>query len=97
MKVLQTGIMTDGTKIQIEEWKENYSFMSYASTIASYPKSKVSHEGSYSPKGNKEYRFSFNFESEEQTKEMFNSLLSGNKQLKDLVQYMHNSKYADCL
>lgn len=61
MKVLQKGIMPNGTVIQIEEWNENYSFMPYGGTIASYPKSKVSHEGSFAPKGNETYRFQFDF------------------------------------
>ncbi len=34
MKVLEKGIMLDGTVIQIEEWNENYSFMPYGSTLA---------------------------------------------------------------
>lgn len=97
MKVLQTGIMPNGTHIQIEEWHENYSFMPYGSTIASYPKSKVSHEGNYAPKGNQIYRFAFNFESEQETKDIFNSLLSGEKKLVDIRTNLNRKEYADCI
>jgi hypothetical protein len=97
MKVLQTGIMPDGTKIQIEEWNENYSFMPYSSTIASYPKSKVSHEGTYAPKQNKIYRFQFDFKSEEETKNVFNELLAGTKQLIDYKANLYDLRYTDCI
>ncbi|MGG1664501.1 hypothetical protein [Brevibacillus sp. NRS-1366] len=97
MRVLEKGIMPNGTSIQIEEWSENYSFMPYGSTIASYPKSKVSHEGTCAPKGNQSYRFSFNFKSEEETKKVFNELLTGGKALSDFKENLSEKKYADCL
>ena len=97
MKVLQTGIMPNGTQIQIEEWNENYSFMPYGSTIASYPKSKVSHEGTYSPKGNQVYRFDFDFKSNEETKEAFTSLVNGSKQLADFKTNLNRKEYVDCI
>lgn len=97
MKVLKTDIMPDGTQIQVEEWNENYSFMPYGSTIASYPKSKMSHEGCFAPKGNEIYRFSFNFNSSEEADQIFFELVKGQKVLADLRQYMYDPKYADCL
>jgi hypothetical protein len=97
MKVLKTGIMPNGTHIQIEEWNENYSFMPYGSTIASYPKSKMSHDGAFSPKGNQVYRFDFNFESEQETKCIFDSLLNGEKGLADIKTNLNRKEYADCI
>jgi len=97
MKVLETGVMPNGTQIQIEEWHENYSFMPYGSTIASYPKSKMSHEGAFAPKGNEMYRFSFNFTSYEETKKVFEQLVTGKKELSELKQFIYNPKYADCI
>lgn len=97
MKVLQTGIIQNGTHIQIEEWNENYSFISYGSTIASYPKSKASHEGTYAPKGNEIYRFSFDFKSNDETKEAFNNLLSGIKNISDYKENLSDKKYLDCI
>lgn len=98
MKVLQIGTMPNGTPIQIEEWQENYSFISYGSTIASYPKSKMSHEGSFAPKGGEIYRFHFNFPTTEEAQQAFNSLSNGVTVLADYVEYMHDRpKYADCI
>lgn len=97
MKVLEKGIMPNGTVIQIEEWSENYSFMPYGRTIASYPKSKASHDGTYSPKANERYRFEFDFKSHEEAKEVYNKLLNGIIQLSDIKSNLYYPKYADCI
>jgi hypothetical protein len=97
MKVLEKGIMPNGTSIQIEEWHEDYTFMPYGSTIASYPKSKTSHEGSFAPKGNEVYRFSLKIKSEVETKKAFNDLLSGNKVLSDFKENLSKKDYLDCI
>ena len=97
MKVLKTGIMPNGTQIQIEEWNENYSFIPYASTLASYPKSKVSHEGAFAPKGNEIYRFQFNFKTEEEADKAFQDLLTGTKTLTDFRTNINTPKYRDCI
>lgn len=97
MKVLERGTMPNGTAIQIEEWHENYDFYPYADCIASYPKSKMSHEGAFAPKGNEKYRFSFHFPSTEDAKNAYNELLAGTKQLVDFVEYMWDKKYVDCI
>jgi hypothetical protein len=95
MKVLEKGIMPNGTPIQIEEWNENYSFMPYGSMIASYPKSKVSHDGSYAPKGNQTYRFSF--DTAEETKKAYTELISGVKTLTDFKENLSRKEYEDCI
>lgn len=46
MKVLKTGKSAGGVDIQIEEWRENYSFMPYGSTLAFYPKARQRIKGS---------------------------------------------------
>ena len=99
MKILQKGTMPNGTHIQIEEWNENYNFMPYGSTLASYPKSKMSHEGAFSPKGNQIYRFEFSFESDEETIIVFNDLLEGITELVDIKENLsgNSRKYADCI
>lgn len=98
MKILQKAIMPDGTEIQLEEWNENYSFMPYGSTIASYPKSKASHEGTYSPKGNKKYRFDFSYKSNEEANQAFNELITGSKVLIDFINnFAGKPEYKDCI
>jgi len=97
MKVLKTGTMSNGTHIQIEDWSEDYSFMPYGSTLASYPKSKVTHEGQYSPKGNEIYRFSFDFNSNDEAETAFSDLLDGSKKLSDLEGFLREREYKDCI
>ena len=97
MKILKNGIMPDGTKIQIEEWQETYDFMPYGATVASYPISRSTHEGSFSPKAGESYRFSFDFETHEEAKCAFNNLISGNKTLVDFKEKFNGKKeYLDC-
>lgn len=98
MKVIKTGILPDETDIQIEDWSENYSFHSFADTLASYPKSKTTHEGTYAPKAGKKYRFSFRFGSAEEAEAAFNDLTEGKKTLSDFKDCMKDRlKYGDCI
>lgn len=97
MKVLKKGAMSDGTKIQIEEWSEDYSFMPYGRTIGVYAKSKMSHEGSFTPKGNEIYRFEFDFNSNKEAEQVFNSLLNGNSVLADYKSKLTRKEYVDCI
>ncbi len=97
MKIIVKGTMPNGTAVQIEEWNENYNFMPYGSTLASYLKSKTSHEGSYSPKANREYRFEFDFNSNLEAKKAFDELTAGTKQLTDYIANLSRKEYADCI
>lgn len=82
MKLLEKGITPDGTKVQIEEWKEDYSFMNYGSTIGAYPVSQINCTGSFSPKRNQTFRCQFTFNSHDEVKEAYTELINGNKTLK---------------
>ncbi|MNH75580.1 hypothetical protein D3C73_278240 [compost metagenome] len=98
MKVIKTGVMPDGTDIQIEDWSENYSFHNYADTLATYPKSKMTHEGTYAPKARERHRFSFRFGSAEEAEAAFNDLTEGIKTLSDLREYFDGKlEYRDCI
>jgi hypothetical protein len=97
MRVLEKGIMANGTKIQIEEWNETYSFMPYGDTIAVFALSQTSHDGSYSPKRNEIYRFDFRFNNNNETKQAFNELLLGTRQLIDFKENLRDKEYADCI
>lgn len=97
MKVLLKGKMQDGTDIQIEEWNENYKFIPYGSTLASYPISKISLQGQFSPKANEKYRIGFNFKSEEETKQAFDNLLTGKNNLADYKENITDLRYKDCI
>lgn len=97
MKVLEKGIMPDGTVIQIEEWNEDYKFLSYGSTLATYPKSKISLEGQFSPKANERYRFELKFDSYKETKEAFQNLIEGKIVLSDFKDKLYDRRYVDCI
>lgn len=97
MNVIKKGIMPDETHIQIEDWHNNYDFIPFGSTLASYPKSKVSRDGAFAPKGNEPYRFSFQFKSSVEADAVFQSLLSGESTLADYKSNMIEEKYADCI
>lgn len=97
MKILTKGIMPNGIPIQIEDWSSDYSFAPYGDTLGSYPKSKVSHPGSFSPKGNETFRCSFKFASFDEVKEAFNALLNGEKSLSDFKEHLYQKEYADCV
>ena len=73
MKVLQRGQMPDGTEIQIEEWSENYSFYTYGSMLAAYPKNRYGEK----------VRANKTFESAEEAGKAFNALKNGDKTLAD--------------
>lgn len=83
MKILEKDITSNGTKIQIEEWNEDYSFMSYVSTIGAYPISQVNCSGTWSPKRGETFRLQLDFKSYDEAKEAYIELINGNKTLKD--------------
>jgi len=97
MTIIKKGVMPDGTNIQIEDWHDNYDFMPRASTIASYPISKTTKEGSFAPKAGEQYRFAFDFEDTDSALMAFEALISGSKVLADYRDKIDNSKYADCV
>ncbi len=89
--------MPNGTLIQIEDWHKSHSFIPCGGILAAYPKSKVSHKGAFSPKGNEIYRFSFSFSSKEEAKKAFDILLAGSKALSDFKANLIRPEYADCI
>lgn len=92
MEVLEVGEMPDGTKLQVEDWSNVYGFMPFGSTLASYPKSKANGKGQFSPKFNKTFRVTFNFDSEVETKLALDELSKGSKELRDFVHCINNPK-----
>lgn len=98
MKVIETNKLPDGTAIQIENWNEDYpSVFSANSTIAAYPISKYTLPGAFAPKAGERFRAQFDFDSEEQTREAFRSLVNGEKQLSDYADFLYYRKDIACL
>ena len=90
MKILEKGLMPNEVSIQIEDWSKDYSFMSYGSTIAAYPKSKQTLEGSFSPNVNEKFRFQLEFNNYEEAQEAYYQLINGKS---GLINYVKNFNY----
>lgn len=96
MKIIKKGTTPGGTPIQIEDWHMSYSFMAEASTLAAYPLSNKTKEGTYAPKAGEKYRFQFNFEDAEECQKAFTALEQG-ASLSEYADKMQNPIYVDCL
>lgn len=97
LEIIKEGITNQGYDIQIENWSKVYDFYNYGSTLAIYKPSKISLEGQFTPKENEISRFSFNFQSQEQTEEAYNNLIEGKTEPKEYKKYLANRKYKDCI
>jgi len=97
MKILKKGITKENYNIQVEDWNENYNFISYGSTLAAYKKSKVSIKGSFTPKENQIYRFQFNFNSMQETEKAYNNLMKGNKSITEYTNNLDIQEYYNCI
>lgn len=97
MEVLKVSSMPDGTKIQLEDWSDDYDFIPPSSTLAAYPKSQVDKEGQFAPKKGRTLRVSFNFPTSELTEQAFNDLETGNKQLIEFKEHINNPEIIECI
>lgn len=97
MKVTDVSSMKDGTKIQIEDWHDDFNFFEENSTLAAYPISKVNQKGQFAPKMNRTFRLSFNFSTEEETQQAFIDLKIGAKQLIDFKDQLNNPEKIECI
>ena len=76
MEVLEKRTTPDGTKIQIENWCDDYSFHRFADLIAAYPICKNSEI-------KRRFRAECQFENASKASEAFYALVSGKKTLDD--------------
>ena len=95
MKILKEGKAKKGFEIQIEDWSDNYSFMSYGSTIGAYPVSKQTGNRMFAPTLGETFRLQYDFNNNSQAEEVFDDLMSGKISLKDIEQYLQNNRYKD--
>ena len=83
MKILKKGKMPDGTKIQIEDWKEDYSFMNVC-VIGTYPIAVNTSKNSLIRAGDT-FRLELSrFKSNKEVEDIFTKLENGKLELKDL-------------
>jgi len=86
MIVRERSEMPDGTKIQIEDWKEDYPGVHDTLTIAAYPKAKNTGKYSWVRKGETfRLEISRGFKTDEHVKEVFDMLSIGCMKLEDLA------------
>lgn len=97
MQVITVNSMPDGTKIQIEDWSEDYDFHAQNSTIGAYPIAQVNGKQFYSPKRGRTFRLSFNFFDEAEARKAFDELLKGEKQLIDFKKHVNNKRLLEFL
>ena len=97
MKIIRKGTTPNGTDIRIEDWSETYpgTFKKNA-TIGFYPMAihdiydeENPHFPAY-PKRGETFRSEFDFNTEEEAKEAFDSLQSGEKSFMDFLDNYSN-------
>lgn len=92
MKVIKRSTMPDGTKIQIEDWKNGYTIFKTLS-IAAYPVAKADSEYNIIKK-NTTFRLdmSTGFTSDEEVNKIFDDLENGKINLIDLSSHFWNGQ-----
>ena len=100
MKVIERAIMPDGTKIQIEDWKEDYSCFNTLS-IAAYPIMQRLPQSKklYFQESGKPFRVDINrgWENDEEVKKAFENLKNGTNEIKDFANQFWHLWCAECL
>lgn len=93
MKVLERAKTPDGFDIQIEYWKEDYSFMD-VNCIAAYPIAKNSSKWQWIKAG-EEFRLDIKgFNNNEEVMQAFIDLTNGTKSIEDFSeQFYHGNKH----
>lgn len=90
MKVIKKSKMPDGTNIQIEDWKDDYSFI-MTLYIAAYPIAKESNN--FMIHRNQTFRLELsNFNSDNEVETLFRKLESAETTLKECVNYFNDPK-----
>lgn len=85
MIIIRTAFLQDGTKIQQENWNNDYYFEAPNSTVAVYPMPKNIDKNESLISG-KKFRLEFNFDTTTQANNCFDSLINGDKTLKDFAK-----------
>ena len=91
MKVILTGKMPDETKIQIEDWTENYPEIFTTYGIAAYPKAKASSKWGWVERG-RTFRLDMNkdWNNQEEVLNTFGKLQRGEISLEELDNHYWN-------
>lgn len=100
MKILEKALTPDGTKIQIEDWREDYSCFSTLS-IGAYPimKRLPQSQKLYWHKPGEKVRISIDrgFNNDQEVINAFEDLKTGKKSIKDFSNHFWDLWTAECL
>ena len=84
MKVLEKAFTPNGVKIQIEDWKEKYSFIKTLN-IACYPMATKTQNSPFGLRNGKIFRLALDkFKNDKEVYKTFNKLQSGEITIKEL-------------
>ena len=78
-KIIEKGVMPDGTEIQIEDWSEVYPGTYYAWMIGAYPIAKHSSDRPFGPRKGKIFRCGLEFSTEGEARCVYNRLMNGGR------------------
>ena len=92
-KILRKEVMPNGTKIQIEDWKEVYNEKTI--WIGAYPKAKRDGRRGYPRKG-ESFRLTIcrDFSSDAEVNLIFEALIKGELRLEDLGEHYYDTQRA---
>lgn len=97
MKVIKRSTTPNDVEIQIEDWSQDYDFMSYASTVAAYPVAREHGDGAFTPERGEKFRLSFDFRTTESATKCFEQLKNGEKQFVDFADRVCKPNLIRCL
>lgn len=96
-KITKKSTMPDGTKIQIEDWIPVYPGLAKPYVLATYPVSKFSLRGAFSPKEGRVFRCAFDFSSMSEAEKAFDSLANGSAKLIDFKDKISDARHLPCI
>lgn len=110
MQILFKGAMPDKTKIQIEDWSEDFpSLHQKNDVVAAYPVAKAAASRKVFqginglpcvweyPRKYDSFRLCLQFPCASDAESAYNNLLNGTAQLLDYKDYIQEKKYIECL
>lgn len=92
MKIIQKSKMPDGTIIQIEDWREDYTHIKTLQ-IGAYPKAKNTSNNNII-EANSKFRLDLvGFKNNKEVEDIFNKLEKGIIKLEHLQEHFYSTKY----
>lgn len=94
MKWEKETLMENGTKIRIEDWSEDYSFINPFDKVVAYPICKKT-SGIFVKEG-ESFRLELNFKNRKESEKAYEKIVSGEHTFKDYLKNI-DPRYRDCV